>query len=161
MTKAGQMDTMTTKQSNGVGMLNFEKMSLALKTDGQKEAGNKFVHAIWADFHASYEEDVNSMHSITLMAELGCTLVFQYDLDEANKSLTERIVFQTPVADLTIQQSTLSRTHTGVSIGFDKYGFTCQVTGNVNFDTGVLSGDAKIGAPFLGSKSAHFEVHLW
>ena len=161
MTKAGQMDTMTTKQSNGVGLVNFEKMSLALKSDAQKEAANKFVHAIWAEFHAKLEEDTSSWHSITLIEALGCTLLFQYDLDEANASVTERIVFQTPVADLTIQQSTLSATHTGVSIGFDKSGFACQVTGNVNFDTGVFSGDAKIGAPFLGSKSAHFEVHLW
>lgn len=76
---------------------------------------------------------MNSYHSISLVAALDCALLFQYDLDTAKMSITERIVFQTPVGDLTIQQATLTTANTGVSIGFDKYGFTCEVTGYVNF----------------------------
>ena len=52
------MDTMTAKQTNDVGMVNFDKMKLTLKTDAQKEAARKFNEALlgWLNLLPSWRK---------------------------------------------------------------------------------------------------------
>lgn len=132
-----------------------------LHTEQQKELFAEFVLKLFTDFYDQMSKDMASYKTITLFAAAGCSVVIAYGYNLDVPEVDESILFKTPVGDLTLQKGVLSPDHHNITAGIDKYGFTCQVKVSIDFNDGTLTGEATIGAPFVGHDSGSFHVKLW